>query len=186
MTAKPANETPGTPAEGEYTGLTNLTAREQVRHRPSTHIGGTGNSALAHLTDEIMANSADEALVGYCKNVEVTIHKNQSITIADDGRGVPLSDTLIKASGKVIPGPEAAFTEANTGGKYDDTAYSSSGGMNGLGAKAVTFLSKETSVEVKRDGKRYRQTYKNGPLIRVPNSDNVLSFGAFTVEPPKI
>ena len=146
----------------EASQIQNKSARDQVRLRPSSYVGGTGNSALAHLVDEIIANSADEALAGYCKNVWVTIHLNSAVTIADDGRGVPLGQTKIQATGKTVPTPQAAFTEMFTGGKYDEGSYSSSGGMNGMGSKAVAYLSKEMSIDIRRDGQRYRQTFRNG------------------------
>jgi DNA gyrase subunit B len=149
--------------------IQNLSPRDQVRLRPSTYIGGTGTSSLVHLVDEVLANSADEAIAGFCRNVAVTIHKDKRVTIADDGRGVPIGATKL-ADGRTVPTVQAAFTEMFTGGKYaagkegaDEGAYSGgSGGMNGMGAKAVVFVSTETSVDVRRDGQRYTQRYTNG------------------------
>lgn len=175
-----SNAKPAAAKNGGYEAdqIQNLHPRDQVRLRPSSYVGGTGNSALAHLVDELLANSADEALAGYCKNVWVTIGKDQAVTVADDGRGVPIGETKLALSGKVVPTPQAAFTEMFTGGKYDESAYSSSGGMNGMGSKAIVYLSRQTTIDIRRDAQRYRQVFKNGPL-NTPKD-------VFTVEPPKI
>jgi DNA gyrase subunit B len=175
MSAPDKSSAPG------YNRLVNLTGRDQVRLRPSTYVGGTNNAALAHLVDELLANSADEALAGHCRNVWLTIRKNGSITVADDGRGIPLSDITLAATGKVVPTPQAAFTEMFTGGKYEEgenAAYSSSGGLNGLGLKAVTYLSRELSIDIRRDGKRYRQVFRNGPFKTAQDK--------FVIDPPRV
>ena len=149
--------------------IQNLSARDQVRLRPSTYIGGTGTSSLVHLVDEVLANSADEALAGHATSASVTIHKDLRVTIEDDARGIPIGDTKL-ADGRTVPTVQAALTEMFTGGKYaidtegTEGAYSGgSGGMNGMGLKAVTFTSSEVTVDVRHGGKRYVQTYRNGP-----------------------
>ena len=163
----------------ESSDIENLHPRDQTRLRPSTTVGGTGSSALIHLVDEILANSADEALVGYARNVWVAVHKDSSVTVRDDGRGVPLGKTKIATSGKIIPTPQAVYTEVNTGGKYrTEGGYSSSGGMNGVGAKAVCYLSRYLSCDIRRDGQRYTQVYRNGPYGTPADK--------LTIEEPKI
>lgn len=172
------------PAGYSAADIQNLSARDQVRLRPSTYIGGTGTSSLVHLVDEVLANSADEALAGHAKAASVTIHKDLRVTIEDDARGIPIGDTKL-ADGRTVPTVQAALTEMFTGGKYaidadgSEAAYSGgSGGMNGMGLKAVTFTSSEVTVDVRRDGKRYVQTYRNGPKGTAKD--------VFTIEPPVI
>ena len=160
MSSKP---TKSVPKGYDASSIQNLAPRDHVRLRPSSYVGGTGSSALVHLVDELLANAADEALAGHAKTVWLTIAKDNRVTVADDGRGVPIGETEL-ATGKKIPTVQAAFTEMLTGGKYaDEGAYEGgAGGMNGMGAKAVVFLSRETSVDVRRDGQRYTQVYRNG------------------------
>ena len=164
--------------------IQNLSARDQVRLRPSTYIGGTGTSSLVHLVDEVLANSADEALAGHATSAAVTIHKDLRVTIEDNARGIPIGETKL-ADGRTVPTVQAALTEMFTGGKYaidadgSEAAYSGgSGGMNGMGLKAVTFTSSEVTVDVRRDGKRYVQTYRNGAKGSAKD--------LFTIEPPVI
>ena len=156
--------------------------RDLMRLRPDTFIGGRGVSALVHLVDELLANSADEAQAGFAKHIWLTVGKQSQVTVKDDGRGVPIGEHEIKDSAgkvvKTIPTVQAAFTEQFTGGKYrDDGAYQGgSGGMNGMGAKACAYMSREMSVEVKRDGLIYTQSYRNG---RYQSADD-----RFTIDPP--
>lgn len=168
--------------DGDYSAdqIKNLSPRDHLRTRPSAYIGGTGSGALAHLFNEALDNAADEFLAGHCSHVEIKIHKDERITVADNGRGIPLGETTLH-SGKKVPTVQAAFTEMLTGGKFTHDgsgAYQSSGGMNGMGAKALVYASREVTVEVKRDGQVYRQTYRNG---RKGTPGDKL-----TVDPPKI
>lgn len=178
-TKKPTTSAPKGSAGADYgaSSIKNLAPRDHVRLRPSSYVGGTGSSALVHLVDELLANAADEALAGHAKTVWLSIARDKRVTVADDGRGVPIGETEL-ATGKTVPTVQAAFTEMLTGGKYaDEGAYEGgAGGMNGMGAKACTFLSRELSVDVRRDGVRYTQTYRNG---RKGAKDDVL-----TIEKP--
>ncbi len=135
-----------------------LEGLEPVRKRPGMYIGSTDEKGLHHLIYEIIDNSVDEALVGFCTKISVTINSDNSITVEDNGRGIPV-DLNEKYK---ISGLELAMTRLHAGGKFDDKAYQASGGLHGVGASAVNALSKKMVVQVVQKGKLYEQSYKMG------------------------
>tara|TARA_B100000809_G_scaffold62195_1_gene58966 strand:+ start:966 stop:3452 length:2487 start_codon:yes stop_codon:yes gene_type:complete len=158
---------PESPAQGaEYTAedLQHLSDRDHVRERPAMYIGDVSNRGLHHLVYEVVDNSIDEAMAGHAKRVAVTVNNDGSVTVDDDGRGIPVEkhEQLSEELDREISTVEGVMTVLKFGGKFEKGAYQTSGGLHGVGVTVVNFLSTWCEVEVSRDGHTYHQEYEAG------------------------
>src|ERR1700733_10250541 len=163
---EPDNDDPKGTQGGSYTGdnIKILEGLEAVFLRSEMYIGSTGEMGLHHLVYEVVDNSVDEALAGHATRVDTIIHFDNSITVIDDGRGIPV-DEMKLPDGEKMPAVQVVLTKLHAGGKFDSSNYKVSGGLHGVGVSCVNALSQAFDVEIWRDDHTYEQDYSKGAPI---------------------
>jgi len=163
MATEPISNIPAPDAAASYTGenIKILEGLEAVRLRPAMYIGSTGEMGLHHLVYEVVDNSVDEALAGYANKIDIIIHVDNSVTVTDDGRGIPV-DLMALPNGDMMPAVQVVLTKLHAGGKFDASTYKVSGGLHGVGVSCVNGLSQEFNVEIWRDGHTWEMDFSCG------------------------
>src|ERR1035437_7389877 len=166
MATEPLTSPPLPDDNDSYTGenIKVLEGLEAVRLRPAMYIGSTRGQGVDHLVYEVVDNSVDEALAGYAKKIDVVIHVDNSITVVDDGRGIPV-DLMPLSNGKMMPAVQVVLTKLHAGGKFDASTYKVSGGLHGVGVSCVNALSQEFNVEIWRDGHTWEMDFSCGDPV---------------------